>query len=68
MVVCLRGGDRECREARIYVVHAEKCQANAHAEEGIDSQDCPRGVREIGPLLPGGGATLRTLTSLGGGV
>ena len=24
--------------------------------------------REIGPLLPGGGATLRTLTSLGGGV
>ena len=23
--------------------------------------------REIGPLLPGGGANLRTLTSLGGG-
>ena len=39
-----------------------------HPKEAFDAADTDNDGKGIGPLLPGGGATLRTLTSLGGGV
>ena len=74
------GAGRSClgtlfgRSARRFAVSPLDDMGNSgsskkvHPKEAFDAADTDNDGKGIGPLLPGGGATLRTLTSLGGGV